>query len=282
MTESTSIHIAQTLQRCPLQTPLLPEAIATTYVRQGKGNPPLLLLHGFDSSVLEFRRLLPLLAHHAETWAVDLLGFGFTDRPLGLGFSPQEIEAHLLCFLANLHSTPCSTGGCLNGRSGCHRLGDRHPEAVQALVLLDSAGLKPNPTLGKYLFPPLDRLATEFLRNPQVRSSISNAAYHDKRFNSADAQVCAALHLTMPHWHRALVAFTKSGGYGSFQSKLPAIACPTLILWGACDRILGTEDAASFHQGIPQSKLIWIPDCGHVPHLEKPQATCEAILEFLH
>jgi pimeloyl-ACP methyl ester carboxylesterase len=67
-------------------------------VHQGKGGTPILLLHGFDSSVLEFRRLLPLLATENETWAVDLLGFGFTDRIAGIPFSPSAIKTHLYYF----------------------------------------------------------------------------------------------------------------------------------------------------------------------------------------
>ncbi|HEY9300791.1 MAG TPA: alpha/beta hydrolase, partial [Phormidium sp.] len=80
LTESTSIALAQSIQREAITTPLNSEPIATTYVRQGSGNTPILLIHGFDSSVFEFRRLLPLLAAENETWAVDLLGFGFTER----------------------------------------------------------------------------------------------------------------------------------------------------------------------------------------------------------
>jgi pimeloyl-ACP methyl ester carboxylesterase len=72
----------------------------------------------------------------------------------------------------------------------------------------------------------------------------------------------------------ALIAFTKSGGYSAFRfKKLSQIGQPTLILWGDSDKILGTVDAQRFKRAIPNSKLIWIKDCGHVPHLEQPQIT---------
>lgn len=80
LTESTSIALAQSIECQAIATPLSTQEIATTYVHGGSGGTPILLLHGFDSSVFEFRRLLPLLAADNETWAVDLLGFGFTDR----------------------------------------------------------------------------------------------------------------------------------------------------------------------------------------------------------
>ena len=131
------------------------------------------------------------------------------------------------------------------------------------------------------MFPPLDRLATEFLKNPRIRHSISRAAYKNKTLASIDAQVCAALHLECSQWSQALIAFTKSGGYSSFKNRLNQIQPPTLILWGKDDRILGTTDASRFKRAIAQSQLIWIQDCGHVPHLEQPQVTARHILEFI-
>jgi pimeloyl-ACP methyl ester carboxylesterase len=95
-----------------------------------------------------------------------------------------------------------------------------------------------------------------------------------------DAQVCAALHLEMPSWNQALITFTKSGGYSSFAHKLAQLEQQTLILWGDKDRILGVGDAMKFKKAIAHSKLIWIKDCGHVPHLEQPQITAQHILDF--
>ena len=98
LTEPASIALAQNIQSQAIATPLTNEPIATAYVNQGSGGTPILLIHGFDSSVLEFRRLLPLLAKENETWAVDLLGFGFTDRLAGIQFSPIAIKTHLYYF----------------------------------------------------------------------------------------------------------------------------------------------------------------------------------------
>ena len=155
-----------------------------------------------------------------------------------------------------------------------------YPQSVKKLVLIDSAGYKAPPNIGKFLFPPLGYLATAFLRNPKVRQQISLNAYYDKSFASLDAQLCAALHLKSQGWHQALIAFTKSGGYASFGGKLSKIQPPTLILWGEFDRILGTGDAYKFKEAIAHSQLIWIKDCGHVPHLEQPQICAKHILEF--
>lgn len=280
LTESTSIALAGSIEQIAIATPLSQQPIPTTYLRQGSGGTPIVLLHGFDGSVFEFRRLLPLLASENETWAVDLLGFGFTERLAGIPFSPAAIKTHLYYFWKTLISQPVILVGASMGGAAAIDFTLAYPQCVKKLVLLDSAGFTAGPNISKFMFPPLGYLATAFLRNPKVRQRISLNAYHDKSFASLDAQLCTALHLKSQGWQQALIAFTKSGGYSSFGEKLSQIEQPTLILWGECDRILGTGDAYKFKDAIARSQLIWIENCGHVPHLEQPQITAQHILEF--
>ncbi|MBO3458347.1 alpha/beta hydrolase [Aetokthonos hydrillicola Thurmond2011] len=282
LTEATSIALAQSIEQTAISTPLSPQPINTTYVHQGSGGIPLLLIHGFDSSILEFRRVLPLLAAHHETLAVDLLGFGFTDKPAGIPFSKASIKTHLYYSWKSLINQPVILVGASMGGAAAIDFTLTYPEVVQKLVLIDSAGITGSSPLGKLIFPPFDYLATEFLRNPKVRSSITRTAYKNKELASLDALLCAGLHVEISSWSKALIAFTKSGGYNAFRWKqLQQIAPPTLILWGDTDKILGTGDASKFKRAIPQSELIWIKDCGHVPHLEQPQITTQHIVDFI-
>lgn len=281
LTEPASIALAQTIQSQAIATTLTETPITTTYVCQGRGGTPILLIHGFDSSVLEFRRLLPRLAADNQTWAVDLLGFGFTDRVAGIQFSPNAIKTHLYFFWKTLINQPVILVGASMGGAAAIDFTLAYPEVVQKLVLIDSAGLKGGSPLSKLMFPPLDYYATEFLRSLKIRDRISRAAYKNQSLASVDALCCGALHLEMPNWSQALIAFTKSGGYSAFKlDTLAQIEQKTLILWGDSDKILGTGDAEKFHKAISHSQLIWIPDCGHIPHLEQPQITAEHILEF--
>ncbi len=281
LTESTSIAFAQSLQCQEILTSMSDRPIPTSFARQGSGETPIVLLHGFDSSSFEFRRLLPLLGAETETWAIDLLGFGFTERMAEIPFSPKAIKTHLYYFWKTLIEKPAIWVGVSMGGAAAIDLTLSHPEIVKKLVLIDSAGLAKPPAIGKFLFPPLGYLAAEFLRNPKVRRGVSLKAYCDPAFVSPDAELCAALHLKAPRWSEALIAFAKSGGYGSFRDDLARVEQQTLILWGKDDRILGTADALKFEQAIANSNLIWIDNCGHVPHLEKPQITARHILDFI-
>ncbi|MDA0865403.1 MAG: alpha/beta fold hydrolase [Cyanobacteria bacterium] len=280
LTEATSRTLAQQVEQVLVSTPLVETPIPSTYVRQGQGTP-ILLLHGFHSSLFEFRRLLPLLATTAETWALDLLGFGFSDRTLSPSFDPGAIKLHLHSFWQQQIGQPMVLVGASMGGAAALDFTLTYPDAVQKLVLLDSAGFAVGPAMEKVMVPPLDRWATAFLKNAWVRRRISLNAYCDRAWVTADAELCASLHLACPRWSEALIAFTKSGGYNFLSDKISQITVPTQVIWGRQDQILGTADAEKFVGAIANSQLVWIDQCGHVPHLEQAQATAEVIIRNL-
>ena len=280
LTEDTSVNLASQIQFAAIATSLTEQPISTSFVATGTGKP-ILLIHGFDSSIFEFRRLVPQLAPDVHVWTMDLLGFGFTDRACGAPMTPAAIKQHLYSFWQQQIGEPMILAGASMGGAAAIDFTLDFPEAVEKLVLLDSAGFAAGPAMGKFMVPPLDSWATSFLKNPGVRRRISQQAYCDRTLVTPDAELCASLHLQMPDWKEALIAFTKSGGYNFLSNCIQKIACPTLIIWGEQDKILGTKDAQRFKQTIPTSELVWIPQCGHVPHLEQPRNTAQAIRSFL-
>jgi pimeloyl-ACP methyl ester carboxylesterase len=307
LTESTSIATGQLIERIPVTTPLCDRPIETSYVQRIpkeipggntgsiisgntdasgviNGVVPIVLLHGFDSSLLEFRRLLPELGEHFPTWAIDLLGFGFTDRPMGIEFTPETIKTHLYYSWKTLIQRPMVLVGASMGGAVAIDFALTYPEAVEKLVLLDGAGFAKGPAASKIVkwIPAIGQWATTFLSRPDVRRKVSQKAYFDdQRFVTADAECCISLHLDMPRWSEALISFTASGGYNFLADRIQEISQPSLVIWGREDKILGTKDATRFAQTIQDVKLVWIEECGHVPHLEKAEATAQAIKGFL-
>lgn len=281
LSEPDSIAFASQIQRVEILTSLLPQSIGTSYVQQGDGGIPIVFLHGFDSSLFEFRRIMPLIAANREVWAIDLLGFGFTERLPNCHFSTASIDTHLYAAWQQLIHQPIILVGVSMGGAAAIEFTLAHPEIVCQLILIDSAGYTQPPAIGKFFIPPVGALATKFLSSPKVRRSVSEKAYVDRSFVTDDSLVCAALHLEMPRWSEALIAFTRSGGYGYVIDRLSKISQETLILWGDGDRILGTKPARLFVDNLPNARLQWIENCGHVPHLEKVRATATAILDFI-
>lgn len=280
LTEDTSVALARQIQFADISIDLTERSIATSYVCAGSGQP-ILLIHGFDSSIFEFRRLVPELASDAQVWTMDLLGFGFTDRTTDTPITPAAIKQHIYSFWQQQIGKPMIVAGASMGGAAAIDFALDFPDAVEKLVLLDSAGFAAGPAMGKFMMPPLDSWATAFLKNPGVRRRISQQAYCDRTFVTPDAELCAALHLQMPNWKEALIGFTKSGGYNFLSNSIQKLNLPTLIVWGEQDKILGTKDAYRFQKTIPGSQLVWIAECGHVPHLEKPRNTAQAIRSFL-
>lgn len=290
LTETASISLVDKIQFCLVSSSFTSEIILTSYVCADRvknaqaspdQEPPILLLHGFDSSLLEFRRLLPKLAHSHQTWAMDLFGFGLTERLADTQVSPEAIKDHLYYFWKTMIAKPIILVGASMGGAAAIDFTLTYPEVVKKLILIGSAGMRKGSLAGKFLVPPLDRMATDFLRSPKVRREVSLKAYVDPSLVTTDAEVCASLHLAMPRWSESLISFTKSGGYGSFAEQLRFLKQDTLILWGDRDRILGTKDAAKFQSTIPHNKLVWIDRSGHVPHLERPEITAQEILQFI-
>jgi hypothetical protein len=70
LSEETSIALAQKIAIQAIATPFSDREISTVYVRYGQGNTPIILLHGFDSSIFEFRRLLPLLGNNSQEFSI--------------------------------------------------------------------------------------------------------------------------------------------------------------------------------------------------------------------
>ncbi len=285
--EPVSISLAQSIKRQRVVIPVskaLPAArsgaipISTAYTDRGTGGTPTLLLHGFDSSVLEFRRLLPLLAAQTETWAVDLVGFGFTERVSGLPFGPSLIKTHLYCFWKTLIDRPVILVGASMGGAAAIDFTLTYPQAVEKLVLINSVGYSGSFPVGRLLFFPLDFLAVEWWHQRKIQPLFLGSRLGDWDPALMDRLRCATLHLEMPGWHEAISTFTKSGGY-DLSEKITQVDKPTLILWGEADGVLGAGDAAKFRRDIVDSRLIWIRS-GHAPQLEQPHAIAHHILAF--
>lgn len=229
----------------------------------GQG-PPLLLLHGFDSSFLEFRRLAPLLASAFTLVIPDLYGFGFTPRPATGAYGADGVMAHLEALLDRLPS-PLGLIGASMGGAVALELARRRPKNVERLLLLDPAGLS---GVARPLPMPLAGLGVRFLSLPWVRRGLCRSAYADPAASVGPPELeVASLHLQCPGWADSLSRFASSGGFAGCGEPLPPQ--PISVLWGEQDRVLGPglrrEARALFAE-----RFVAVPNCGHLPHLDQP------------
>ena len=257
------------LQGMGLETPF-PVAVV------GQG-PPLLMLHGFDSSFLEFRRLAPLLTERFQLFIPDLFGFGFSPRPPQAAYGPEAVLRHLDALVAHLDADRAiGVIGASMGGAVAVELARRQPERIHQLLLLAPAGLTGRPMP---VPPLLDRLGAWFLGRPGVRRGLCRQAFADPdgQVGPPEEQI-ASLHLQCPGWAEALAAFARSGGFAGCGEPLPPQ--PLHVIWGADDRILRAplKQAA---ESLLQHPAETFEACGHLPHIDQPQRVADRCLELL-
>ena len=242
----------------------------------GEG-PPLLLLHGFDSSFLEFRRLAPRLKGSFQLFIPDLFGFGFSPRPPQATYGPAAVLNHLDQLLDQL-PTSDAVGliGASMGGSVAVELARRQPERVRDLLLLAPAGLTGQPMP---VPPLLDRIGAWFLGRPGVRRGLCRQAFADPDSDvGAPEEQIASLHLQCPGWGMALAAFARSGGFAGCGLPLPPQ--PLHVIWGAQDRILQPRLKRAAEALLP-NPVETIEPCGHLPHIDQPEHVASRCLDLL-
>ena len=240
---------------------------------------PLLLLHGFDSSFLEFRRLAPLLSSGFRLFIPDLFGFGFSPRPAGVSYGPEAVLRHLDALLQRIPVADAggvSVIGASMGGSVAVELARRQPARVHSLLLLAPAGLSGRPMP---VPPLLDKVGAWFLARPGVRRGLCRQAFAnpDASVGAPEEQI-ASLHLQCPGWADALAAFARSGGFAGCGTPLPDQ--PLHVIWGDNDRILRAplkEQALA----ILREPVETFEHCGHLPHLDNPQRVADRCVDRL-
>jgi len=136
----------------------------------GGTGQPILFLHGFDSSFLEFRRIYPFLKNKFQLIIPDLLGFGFTPRIACNKYNPRKIISNLLDIIdtLNLKNKLMIVGASMGG-SVAINLAKEIPNLIDKVILLSPAGLFGE---SKIIPFPLNQIGATFLGLPQVRKSL--------------------------------------------------------------------------------------------------------------
>ncbi|KAK9908285.1 hypothetical protein WJX75_005460 [Coccomyxa subellipsoidea] len=217
--EEAALNMIRSMERCRLEVPSLGQPVDTAYAEITGDQTPIVLLHGFDSSLLEFRRLFPLLREAGATaYAVDLIGWGFSccgfhDYP-NLQLGPQQKTDHLYEFWRKKVQRPMVLCGVSLGSAIAVQFALQHPEAVAGLVLSSPQvyvdGIGPMASMPWVL----SYLGVQVLKTRQLRGLANQMAYHDKeRLATDDALRIGRLHTFLPGWTNSNIAFMKSGGY---------------------------------------------------------------------
>ncbi len=249
--------------------------VEIAYERVGEG-PPLVFVHGAAEDGRVWQPQVGALADEFTVVAWDEPGAGGSgDVPAGFGLA--DYADCLAAVVQKLALGPAHVAGVSWGGTVVLELYRRHPGLVGSLILVDTyAGWKGS------------------LPDQEVRARVE----HARRMLNAPA---AAFDPTLPglfagdppaEFVALLQQIAADVRPDSLRTQLsvmaeadqrdllPRIAVPTLLVWGEFDVRSPLRVARQFEQAIPDAKLVVIPACGHVSHLERPEQFNEAVREF--
>jgi pimeloyl-ACP methyl ester carboxylesterase len=259
------------------------------YYEEGKG-PPLLLIHGFGASTYTWRHVAPELAKSYRVIAVDLKGFGQSDKPFDGRYSVYD-QAELLAQLIedkdlrDLTLVGHSFGGgvaLLLALEANQRLDGR----ITWLVLLDSIAYPQNiPVFFRLLDVPLVSQLGVRMVPPlvQTRVALQIAYFDDSKIDPEEIELYAAPLKTAAGKHAIIHSARQivPEDIESLSERYKTIELPTLILWCDHDRIVPLEVGIKLRRTLPNSTLRLIEDCGHMPQEEQPASTLALIKGFI-
>ena len=251
------------------------------YLKQGEG-APLILVHGFACSTYTWRKLIPLLADHHTVYALDLLGFGLSDKPPDGNYDLRSQGSLVLDFMNALHLPSATLVGHSMGGVVVAYAAVEAPEQVKALVLVDAGFYSGGaPAFLKYIFFPLDRIMAKQFYTKKMRMKSFSRSYYNKSFITDEVMEGYMLPTTTPHAVDALARMMKEVGPRKYEGISEHIARPTLIVWGEQDLPIPPRDGERLNREIKGSKLIIVKESGHMSPEEKPEELAKAIKDFV-
>ncbi|KAM4093570.1 hypothetical protein ACB094_06G128200 [Castanea mollissima] len=266
--------------------------------------PPLLLVHGFGASIPHWRRNIGTLAQNFTVYAIDLLGFGASDKPAGFSYTMETWAQLILDFLDEIVQNPTVLIGNSVGSLACViAASDSSRSLVRGLVLLNCAGGMNNKAVVddwriKLLLPLLllvdfllrqRGIASAIFEHVRKRDNLRNillSVYGNKE--SVDEELVEII-MEPTYDAGALDAFVSivTGPPGPNPVQLmPRISLPVLLLWGDQDPFTPLDGpVGKYFSSLPSEltnvSLFVLEGVGHCPHDDRPDLVHEKLLPWL-
>ncbi|MHA2315917.1 MAG: alpha/beta fold hydrolase [Candidatus Hermodarchaeia archaeon] len=253
------------------------------YLKGGKGDN-LLLLHGFGGDKDNWTRISRYLTPHFCVIAPDLPGFGESTRDPNANYTIAAQTNRVRAFVQSLelksfHLAGCSMGGHIAGTYSA-----RYPKNVISLWLIAPGGVassdpsewarllkagKPDPLIVDSVEGYEQLLDFIFVKRPFIPRPIKYYfAQQAIKYHMFNEKIDEHLRKTMD-------------SSPSLEVLLAQSSIPTLILWGAEDRILRVSGARILESAMPKAKAVIMEDVGHAPMIERPEESAKHFLCLL-
>lgn len=251
--------------------------------------PTVVLIHGYCASSASWSKVIePLAASGLRIIAPDLVGYGFSEKPLYAEYTVHYQSRMILRLLNRLGIGRAMFVGASYGGAVAATCALEAPERVEKLVLVDAvstnsatkqvlARLASAPLLGAAFTPLL--LDSKQLFHKRIRQM-----YHPSKAHLYDAERAALMGrpLRAAGTHNSVLMTMRRWDAEHVARNAHLITAPTLLMWGENDRDVPLSEGRHLFQAIPDARLIIFRGCGHVPQEELPEEFVEVLTNYLH
>jgi pimeloyl-ACP methyl ester carboxylesterase len=260
--------------------------VETFVITLGTG-PDVVLLHGNPSSSYSWRHWLPKLAERFRVHAIDLPGYGFSEKPADAPYTASWMAGHVAAYLDLVQVESAILVGNSMGGEIASEIAAIYPRRARALVLVAPSGLPsdevedPAPLAYQLARLPGATSLAPFLPLRLMIAATLRSGYFDPSLVT-DADIDAyALPLHSEGGLRAFMARATRDDTFDRSLLVRGIRVPTLVLLGEVDRFVPLSVGRAYHSLIEGSRIVVLEDTGHLPQEERPNASLDAVESWL-
>lgn len=256
------------------------EGARVRYRDKGEG-PPVVMIHGFASSLETWDLVAPVVLKKHRVISLDLKGFGWTDRPEG-DYSPWAEAKIVRALMDRLGVERAAIVAHSWGSSVALALALGAPERVSRIALYDAWVYEDQiPTffrlarrtgMGEFLF------GVYYTERPDERLSL---AFYDPTVVNEKLAEDVEKSIERPGTVAAALAAVRGQTFAEVEKRYRTIQKPVLLLWGREDVVTTLDFGERLSKELPNSRLVVYPKCGHFPMLEAVSASNAELSKFL-
>jgi len=248
------------------------------YAETGEG-PPVILLHGLWGGLNEWEPILDRMSETNRVIVMDFIGFHGSAKP-DVQFHNALLSQFLVGFIKELGLSDVTLMGHAMGANTATYTAFHHPASISALILVDGAGYRnPERDLSK---PPSEGMI-RFRRMATGSSLAATRGLLERRVADKTLITEAWVEEAFELWvnsARAIGDMLLEGG-DLTEEEMQQIRLPTLVVWGAEDKVFSPDNAERLRQDIEGTEVRIIEASGHLPQIEQTNAFLSSVLPFL-
>lgn len=260
------------------------DGLKVHYLARGQGDP-IVLIHGLGGWIYSWRGNIEALAQNHQVYALDLPGFGLSEKPADWDYSLAHQAQFVNDFMEYFGIERASVSGNSMGGGIALELAARYPARVKELVLIDSVAYVEVgvPSWAEWLsYTPAGlTFARFFMPHFSALKKIIQGLYADPARVTDEVTWGYYYPFTTPGVLQAGLAMTRTLRFTVERARLQRIQQPALLIWGAQDRMVPLSQGERLARDLPHATLAVLADAGHVGNEEQSPEVNGLILDFL-